>query len=134
MALRVLEGLCALFGVYMYWLYPELNCFAEFSFGVIVTDFLIWVFMTARNKEFDKKAVFIILAFIGQHSLEIYLLHLYFTSGLRFIIRELNIGIWYIPFITVSILEIVGPLLISDLLRRMNLWNLLFRPVSYIKF
>lgn len=54
-----------------------------------------------------------VLCLLGEKSLEIYLLHVYFTSGVRMMIRAFEINNAILAFVMAVCVGIVGPLLVS---------------------
>ncbi len=77
-------------------------------------------------------AVCSLLSYFGRHSLEIYLFHVYLTSDLRPMIRFLHISTYSVAFIFVSLSGIIVPIIISEILRKIGLWNLIFKPIRIL--
>ncbi len=80
----------------------------------------------------EGSAVSSLLVILGRHSLEIYLFHVYLTSGLRPMIRFLHISTYSVAFIFVFLSGIIVPIIISEILRKIGLWNLIFKPIRIL--
>ena len=85
---------------------------------------------------FKGKAEFYRIKFIerlGCSSLDIYLLHTYFVTAMRVICNRFGITNNAVIIISGTIIGIVGPLMISMLLRKLGLFELLFAPYDWLK-
>ena len=71
------------------------------------------------------------LGYIGQHTLEIYLLHVYCTSGLRGLIRILDFPVM-VDIIILTTMGVVVPVIFSSLVRRMGVYNFVFKPIRLL--
>ena len=78
------------------------------------------------------------LRYLGQHSLEIYLLHRYFYIILKIIMRKLGFTNPYGNVALGSVIGVVGPLIIIWLLenvkifKKLDLYEILFRPYYFV--
>lgn len=78
-----------------------------------------------------------ITSYIGRHTLEIYLLHVYLTAGSRIVIKRLDFnGIWnsWITILFLVLMGIVIPCYISMILKKVGLYRVFFRPYDYMIF
>ncbi len=73
-----------------------------------------------------------LLEFLGEHSLEIYLLHVFFTTGFLTVFDKLHIG-GLLGLLLIFILSVILPMVAAWILKKIKLYDLVFRPVSYIK-
>ena len=134
--LRLFEGIIGLIVVFISSVmrYTSIPRIIVFLAGGMVADFVFWVYKQLE-KPFDEggKAILVnVLCCLGRHSLEIYLLHVYFTSGFRIIVSRLfNNSV--IAFGLAVIIGIVCPLGISFVLQKLHLWSVFFEPVSILK-
>lgn len=72
-----------------------------------------------------------VLQYIGKHSLEIYLLHVYFTSGSRVLIYKRLIANVHMSMVAAAILGVICPLICSAILQKIpGIWNILFKPIA----
>lgn len=69
-----------------------------------------------------------LLSFLGRHSLEIYVLHCFFTAGNRVLLPRLGIRSLPVSIAANLVLSIGVPILISAAARKLKLYNLLFAP------
>lgn len=70
-----------------------------------------------------------VLSYLGRYSLEIYLLHILFGSGSRVVLKHvLGIGAAAPQLIIGCIIGLIGPLIVCEIARRLNL-GFLFRQI-----
>lgn len=74
-----------------------------------------------------------ILRYIGQHSIEIYVIHVFCTAGVRPIIRRLGISNLYISITVTFMLSVAIPLLIGQISKRLGMYDWVFKPYFAIK-
>ena len=72
------------------------------------------------------------LSFIGRYSLEIYLIHCVFTAGNRVVLTKLHIDNFYLNILANFVISLFLPIIISEVCKKIRIYNLLFRPVTYI--
>lgn len=72
------------------------------------------------------------LSFIGRYSLEIYLIHCVFTAGNRVVLSKLHIDNFYLNIFMNFVISLGLPIIISVICRKIRIYNILFRPVTYI--
>lgn len=72
-----------------------------------------------------------LLSILGEKSLEIYILHIYVTSGSRPILNILHMDNYWYNVIILTFLGIVLPIAISYILKKLKLWDIFFKPVQY---
>lgn len=71
--------------------------------------------------------------YIGKNSLDIYLLHVFFAAGGRMVVCKLgNIQPWF-SIIFLFFTSLFIPLLIGFLLRKINAYDLIFKPYIFYK-
>lgn len=97
---------------------------------VCIAFLLINILFHAAKKYWNHNSV---CSWIGKRSLEVYVLHLYITSGIRPILRLLHLENYLVDVVMTTILGIVIPIGCSYILKKLNLWNIFFKPVTYIK-
>lgn len=72
-----------------------------------------------------------VLSFLGERSLEIYIFHIYVTSGSRPILKLLHMENYWGNVFILFFMGIVFPLLGSYILKKLKLWDLFFKPTQY---
>lgn len=92
--------------------------------ATLIINLLFFVF----SKHLDHQGV---LSFLGERSLEIYILHIYVTSGSRPILRILHMENYWGNVFILFLLGIILPLFGSYILKKLKLWDIFFRPVQY---
>lgn len=73
----------------------------------------------------------LLLRYLGRHSLEVYLIHIYFTAGMRVVLRFFDIQSFILSLAATIFTAIVVPLLCSEVLRKLRIYNLFFKPVTF---
>lgn len=73
-----------------------------------------------------------ILSFLGKHSLEIYVLHCFFTAGNRFFLPKLGITGFYASVIVNLISSVAIPVIISIVSKKLKVYNLFFSPIKLL--
>lgn len=73
------------------------------------------------------------LSFIGKHSLEIYLFHVYFTAGFRVVDRHLNFQNVYLSVFCNLVLSTGIPLCAGCVCKRLGLYTFFFQPMTFIR-
>ena len=74
-----------------------------------------------------------LLCLIGRCSLEIYVLHVFFTAGFRTVFSKLGIGNVYVSIILNFVLSTTIPLCGAWIAKKMKIHDLLFKPYTYFK-
>lgn len=74
-----------------------------------------------------------ILNYLGQHSLEIYVLHCFFTAFNRTIFIKLGINNFYINFILNCIVSTLIPILCSIICKKLKIYKYIFTPGKVIQ-
>lgn len=92
--------------------------------SVIVINALFGI----SKKYWDHKGFF---SYLGERSLEIYIVHVYVTSGIRPILKMLYIVNFGIAVIIATLLGLMLPIIGSYILKKMKLWDLFFKPITY---
>lgn len=93
--------------------------------SILVTNILFGI----CRKYMDCKGIF---SFLGERSLEIYIFHMYVTAGIRPILKIFNIGNFWFAVAIATFLGIVLPVFCSYILKKMKLWDLFFRPATFL--
>ncbi len=70
-------------------------------------------------------------AFLGQYSLVIYLLHLYFVGIDRRIVKKLGLPVSALTILLCTAVETALPILVALLLKRLGVYELFVRPVTW---
>lgn len=96
---------------------------------IFVSILVINIMFRSAKKYMNHKGIF---SFLGERSLEIYILHIYVTAGIRPVLRFLHINDAGIAVIITTFCGIVLPVICSYILRKMKLWKLFFKPVTCI--
>ena len=123
--LRLFEAVAACGGGIAYvMIFDDCNILAWIS-GFMIVDILFFVFSS-------KNIGWSIFSKVGRHSLELYVFHMFFVSGMRPIIKILQINNWILGFSLTALVGFTGPLLISKGLNFLGLDKIVFRPFSYI--
>lgn len=74
-----------------------------------------------------------IIGYIGKNSLEIYLLHVFFAAGGRMVISKMGSIPPVFGVVCLFILSLLTPLLIGILLRKINIYDLAFKPYVFVE-
>lgn len=90
--------------------------------------FIIFIFFKFKFLQESK-----ILNLFGKYCLEIYVLHCFFTSGNRVILPKIGITNFYLNVIVNIVISISIPIIFSMILRKINIQELFFRPMNFIK-
>lgn len=94
---------------------------------IFVLIIIINALFSISKKYWDYKGLF---SYLGESSLEIYIVHMYITCGIRPILKIFHIENFWIAIIT----TLLGPMLLIIgfyILKKMKLWDLFFKPVTY---
>lgn len=73
-----------------------------------------------------------IISMIGEKSLEIYTLHIFFTSGIRPVLAVLNIDNYFFAVFIGMILGVLVPLIAGYILRKLCIWKYLYSPAKVL--
>ena len=74
-----------------------------------------------------------VLRKLGRHTLEIYLIHVYCTAGLRVLIRKLPINNVVIDVMLLTLFGIIVPLGISSVADKIGILDWIFKPIKMIR-
>lgn len=74
-----------------------------------------------------------LLCLIGRYSLEIYVLHVFFTAGFRTVFSKLGISNVYVSILLNFVLSTAIPLCGAWIAKKMKIHDLLFKPYTYFK-
>lgn len=115
----------------LYWL-PEctINNIPTVNF-IVAFGFSMLIFVAFRKYSVLGNCK--ILKHMGNHTLEIYLFHTYFTSGFRQIDRIFRIENVYLSIFINSIIGVLAPVCIVQVLNRMKLAELVLKPASFLR-
>ncbi|MBR6981959.1 MAG: acyltransferase [Ruminococcus sp.] len=72
------------------------------------------------------------LSFLGQYSLEIYVIHCIFTAGNRVVLSKFGINIFYLNIILNVVISITAPIVFSLLCKKIGIHKYIFRPAYVI--
>lgn len=82
------------------------------------------------SKYIEKNNLFYLLS---KYTFPIYLMHTFFSAGIRIVLLKLNIDNFYIQFILGFGLGIVGPILVAKILEKIKYGNIILYPLKTIK-
>lgn len=71
------------------------------------------------------------LCFLGKHSLEVYVIHLYVTEVLWRLYKMLDVQLIAVSIIGITLISVLIPLFISNMLKKTGYFNLFFKPYTY---
>lgn len=74
-----------------------------------------------------------VLRLIGRYSLEIYVIHCFFTAGLRVVLPRIGVGNVWVSVALNTVVSTICPLLLSMLCRYLGIHDLFFRPITFLK-
>ena len=96
--------------------------------AVIFSSFIIVIAYMINNKRYKCS----VLEYLGKNSLEIYILHMFiFTPVIKIFIRvQLN---YALVILITSVLTVSISLGISWILRKVGMWQLFFKPYSFLR-
>lgn len=103
---------------------PIINCIV--AFGIV----LILICLFSNFAVFEKMKFF---NFIGKYSLEIYVLHCFFTAGNRVLLPKIGITSFYVCIIVNLIISTAVPILFAVVTRKIGIYNLFFAPYKLLK-
>ncbi|MGL5414469.1 MAG: acyltransferase family protein [Clostridium sp.] len=106
---------------------------------MIVTNILIGIILASTA------SIFIILVFykknknntlskLGELSLPIYLMHIILTSGIRIVFIKLGIASFTIQVLFGTLLGIIIPIIIYELITKIKLFDFMFNPNKYLRY
>lgn len=72
------------------------------------------------------------LSMFGRYSLEIYVIHCFFTAGFRAVFSRVGVSNAYVSLVLNLALSTAIPLLGAFISKRLGIHDLIFRPVNYI--
>ena len=72
------------------------------------------------------------LSVLGKNSLEIYILHVFFTAGSRMVIEKLNLTNVYICILCTLVTSLFLPIVIGLVARKIGVYAWIFKPYSAI--
>ncbi|MBQ8627656.1 MAG: acyltransferase [Agathobacter sp.] len=70
------------------------------------------------------------LNYIGEHSIEVYTMHVFVTSGGRVLLKILNIQNGLIAFIILAVLGVGLPLVAAKICSKIKIYDVFFKPCS----
>ena len=123
---RMTEMIGSVLGL-LYVLYIDnTNPIANFFVSIVIADFVFELFYNFKLEN-------PFFSFIGENSLHIYLLHVYFTSGGRLVLKFINSGNVIFDSVFLLVFGIVGPITIARIIRRTILYSIVFKPIALIE-
>ncbi len=105
--------------------YPEIPV----AGGIIAFGYVLMFWYLFRKIRLLSNARF--LVFLGACSLELYLLHCYFTAGFRVLFASAGTIPFAVCLIVTMILSTLLPLLFTILTKKLGIHDLFFHPVSF---
>lgn len=108
----------------------SINLFTIPVLGIIIAFVITAVFMVFfyNCKQLNTKNVF---SFLGKHSLEIYVIHNFIATFFRVILPKIGVNNFYVNLSINCVASIIIPILCSVILRKINLYEIIFRPANY---
>ena len=82
------------------------------------------------SKYIEKNNLFYLLS---KYTFPIYLMHTFFSAGIRIVLLKLNIDNFYIQFILGFGFGIVGPIIVAKILEKFKYGNIVLYPLKTIK-
>ena len=82
---------------------------------------------------FSKLPAMTLLSTLGRYSLQIYLLHVYVTAGMRVIFKLANISNIYLYFILSTVIGLAIPTIIGITFSKFPILNTVFSPINSFK-
>lgn len=73
------------------------------------------------------------MSYVGKSSLEIYVLHCYFTALNRSVLLKIGLNNFYLNVIVNFIISLVGCLIIKQITEKLNIHKYIFAPGKQIK-
>lgn len=114
-------------GKYEYNKIPVFNFFIAFGISIII----FYLFKTFFSDESKIRVKF--FSFLGRYSLEVYVIHCVFTSGNRVVLSKLHIDNLWISVALNTVISVALPILFSMMLKKINMHQPVFKPVTYVK-
>ncbi|WP_026662304.1 acyltransferase family protein [Butyrivibrio proteoclasticus] len=106
---------------------------AKLLIGCLICDILFFCAQKVTAEcNCGKKHFIRTLCYLGENSLQIYLLHVYFTSGIRPIIKHLNIHWLLLELLLLFVGGVITPVVVGYVTKKIGLNKLFFHPIAYI--
>lgn len=107
------------------WVIPVVNTVV--AVGIV----LVFITMFSNMNIFNRKKD--LFNYLGKHSLEVYLLHCFFTAGNRVIFAKVGITNLWVSITCNVVISTVIPLGFAVIVKRLGVYNFFFKPVDLIK-
>ena len=93
-----------------------------------ILAFCVCVYLIDMAMQFENKIDGRVLCYLGKHSLEIYVMHVIVTAGVRAIAPKVGISFIPIQMLLSFTLGVFAPLFVSWVADKMKMKKLLFKP------
>ena len=121
---------CALAVVILYWNDQKYICNVPVISTVAPLGIVLFLIKLGGNSSICNRQG--ILSFLGKHSLEIYVLHCFFTAGNRLFLPKLGIADFWTSMAVNLVSSIAIPVIVSMVSKKMGIYNLFFAPIRLI--
>ena len=121
---------CALAVVILYWNDQKYICNVPVISTVAPLGIVLFLIKLGSNSSICNRQG--ILSFLGKHSLEIYVLHCFFTAGNRLFLPKLGIADFWTSMAVNLVSSIAIPVIVSMVSKKMGIYNLFFAPIRLI--
>lgn len=101
-----------------------INPICGFVIALFVGGGLVAIFQNVENR---------FLSYIGRHCLEIYVIHCILTAFNRKMLLLVGIDVFWINVLVNTFLSVAIPMLISEVMKKMELYGYFFKPIEVIE-
>lgn len=124
----VLGAGIALLAIYLYIYGENLSGWTQVPFWGWILALCLCIIVVDTGMQLEKKFDGELLNFLGMHSLQIYVMHVIVTAGVRAIAPKIGISVVPIQMLLSLILGIVAPLCVEWVVNKLRIEKLLFKP------
>ncbi|OUN16301.1 hypothetical protein B5G38_06105 [Gemmiger sp. An87] len=93
--------------------------------GAAISLFVIFVFKNSRRFGENK-----VLVYLGKHSMEIYLVHTYFTTVSKIVLNRIIGQYEWLQIVLMTACGIIGSVLVGEICSRIKISNIVFHPIT----
>lgn len=98
-----------------------------------IISLIIAICLSFLIVEFLKKIKIIsFVNYVGKHCIELYTMHIFFTSGCRLIVRKLSIGNVYLTVLLIYFISIFAPLILARLFNYIKVYDYFYYPIDVV--
>lgn len=117
-----------LLAIYLYSYRESLSGWTYVPFGGWVLALCLYIIMIEAGMLIERRFDGDLLCFLRKHSLQIYVMHVIVTAGVRAIAPKMGISFVPIQMLLSLILGIVVPLCVEWVMNKLRIEKLLFKP------